>query len=74
MFHFFIFCSLPLREDVLYTIPVFYISSTPFEPIPALHKTRGIGDTLAILSLLQALGSTRWYGLRRENQSSREGV
>ena len=56
------------------TISVFYISSTHFEPIPAQPKTRGIGDTLVFLSLLQALGSSRWYGLRRENQSSREGV
>ena len=31
-------------------------------------------NTLAFLSLLRALGSTRWYGLRRENQSSRKGV
>ena len=74
MFHFFIFCSLPLREDVLYTIPVFYISSTPFEPIPAQPMTRGIRDTLAFLSLLQARGRTRWFGLCRENQSLREGV
>ena len=35
------------------TISVFYISSTPFEPIPAQPKTRGTGDTLAFLSLLQ---------------------
>ena len=31
------------------TISVFYISSTPFEPIPAQPMTRGIGDTLAFL-------------------------
>ena len=49
---------------------MFYISSTPFELIPAQPKTTGTGDTLAFLSLLQALGSTRWYGLRREKHLS----
>ena len=39
---YFIFCSLPLRDDVVYvrTISVFYISSTPFEPIPTQPETR----------------------------------
>ena len=43
------------------TISVFYISSTPFEPIPAQPMTRGIGDTLAFLST----SSTWKYSLVR---------
>ena len=57
-----------------FIISVFYFSRDPFEPIPTSPKIRGIRDTLAFLSQLQVLGSTRWYGLRRENESSRVGV
>ena len=45
------------------TIYVLYISSTPFEPIPAQPKTRGIGDTLGRVSF--STPSTWMYSLVR---------
>ena len=73
--HFSIFCSLPLRDDVIYMnhFCVLYLEY-PLRTYPGAAQDQGIGDTPAFLSLLQALESTRWYGLRRVNKSSREGV